>query len=172
MADSPAKLMSKVHQLENGTIIFESGNTKILDTSKAEFIRDYFKGKKLGIFYYFKAEFTLLKLVFGDSLTADLEEFNNSDKHIALQQVSGSEGLSLKAADVLVFYNTGYSGKLYTQGRDRLTTIYRKSNEIYFVFDKSGINARIYDSLKNKKKYNERTFKKDYAREIGSNFNP
>lgn len=172
MGDSPAKLMSKIHQIENGTIIFESGNAKIMDHSKAEFIRDYFKGKKMGIFYYFKKEYELLKDVFGDDLTNDLDVFNSTDKHIALQQVSGSEGLSLKNADVLVFYNTGYSGKLYTQGRDRLTTMERKSNEIFFVFDESGINARIYESLINKKKYNEKTFQKDYQREINPNINP
>lgn len=162
LGDSPAKLMSKVHQIENGTVIFESGNGKILDTSKAEFIRERFAGKKMAIFYYFKKEWDLLKQVFGDSLTDNLDEFNTTGKHIALQQVSGSEGISLKAADVLIYYNAGYSGRQYTQGRDRLTTMDREENNIFFVFAKDGINARIYKSLKNKKKYNEKAFIRDF----------
>ena len=171
LGDTAAKLMSKVHQLENGTIIFESGNSMILDTSKAEYIKQYFEGKKIAIFYYFKKEWELLKQVFGDNLTDNLEEFNTTDKHIALQQISGSEGISLKEADVLVYYNSGYSGRQYTQGRDRLTTINRSANHVYFFFDKDGLNAKIYKALKSKKRYNEKLFKKNYERIINPNCN-
>ena len=171
LGDTAAKLMSKVHQLENGTIIFESGNSMILDTSKAEYIKKYFEGKKIAMFYYFKKEWDLLKQVFGDNLTDNLEEFNTTDKHIALQQISGSEGISLKEADVLVYYNSGYSGRQYTQGRDRLTTINRSANHVYFFFDKDGLNAKIYKALKSKKRYNEKLFKKNYERIINPNCN-
>lgn len=172
IGDNAAKLMSKIHQLENGTIIFESGNTKVIDTSKAEFIKEYFKGKKLGIFYFFKMEWELLKSVFGDNLTDNLDEFNSTEKHIALQQVSGSEGISLKKADALVIYNNGYSGRLAVQMVDRMTTIDREENNVYYFFDKDGINAKIYESIKNKKRYNEKTFAKNYAGAIGADFNP
>lgn len=171
LGDTAAKLMSKVHQLENGTIIFESGNSMILDTSKAEYIKQYFEGKKIAIFYYFKKEWELLKQVFGDNLTDNLEEFNTTDKHIALQQISGSEGISLKEADVLVYYNSGYSGRQYTQGRDRLTTINRSANHVYFFFDKDGLNAKIYKALKSKKRYNEKLFQKNYKGIINPNCN-
>lgn len=119
-------------------------------------------GKKMAIFYYFKKEWEILKTVFGDGLTNDLDEFNNSGKHIALQQVSGSEGISLKAADVLVIYNWGYSGRHATQMTDRLTTIDRTENNVYFVLSKGGLNEKIYRAVKEKKKYNQRIFKKDY----------
>jgi hypothetical protein len=171
LGDTAAKLMSKVHQLENGTIIFESGNSMILDTSKAEHIKKYFEGKKIAMFYYFKKEWELLKQVFGDSLTDNLEEFNTTNKHIALQQISGSEGISLKEADVLVYYNSGYSGRQYTQGRDRLTTINRSANHVYFFFDKDGLNAKIYKALKSKKRYNEKLFQKNYKGIINPNCN-
>ena len=171
LGDTAAKLMSKVHQLENGTIIFESGNSMILDTSKAEYIKKYFEGKKIAMFYYFKKEWDLLKQVFGENLTDNLEEFNTTDKHIALQQISGSEGISLKEADVLVYYNSGYSGRQYTQGRDRLTTINRSANHVYFFFDKDGLNAKIYKALKSKKRYNEKLFQKNYKGIINPNCN-
>lgn len=171
LGDSAAKLMSKIHQIENGTIIFESENSGILDLGKAEFVKEYFKGKKMAIFYYFKKEYDLLKQVFGDDLTDNLDEFNSTDKHIALQQISASEGISLKAADVLVYYNSGYSGRQYVQGRDRLSTIDRTENNVYFVFSKDGINAKIYKALKTKKRYNEKLFQADYKGIISSNIN-
>lgn len=164
LADTAAKMLSKMHQLSNGTVIFESGNSKIIDTTKAEWIKQYFMGKKLGIFYYFKAEWLLLKQVFGETLTDSLDEFNGSNKHIALQQISGSEGISLKQADALVYYSFGYSGKNYTQGRDRMTTMDRDFNEVYFVFQKDDINSKIYKAIKAKKRYNEKLFKSDYGK--------
>ena len=164
IADTPVKLMTKIHQLEGGTIIFESGNSKVLDDSKARFIKQHFAGYKLAIFYYFKEEWQLLKQVFGDDLTNDLNEFNTSSKHIALQQVSGSEGISLKAADKLIYYSFGYSGKNYIQGRDRLTTIDRERNEVFFIFAKGSLSSRIYKAITNKKAYNKRTFIRDYER--------
>ena len=43
LADTPVKLLSKVHQLCSGTIKFESGNSMVIDTSKAEYIKYCFK---------------------------------------------------------------------------------------------------------------------------------
>ncbi len=50
LADTPVKLMMKVHQLCSGTIKFESGNSMVLDTTKAEFIK---QSRKLLIRYIF-----------------------------------------------------------------------------------------------------------------------
>ena len=162
LGDTPAKLMSKVHQLSNGTCIFESGNSMVIDTTKAEFIKNHFNGKKIALFYFFQKEYDLLKSVFGDTLTNDLNEFKATDKHIALQQVAGSEGISLKEADYLVYYSFGYSGKNFIQGRDRMTTIDRKKNDVYFVFQKGDINERIYKVISQKKRYSEKLFVKQY----------
>ncbi len=163
LADSASKLMSKIHQLENGTIIFDSGESMILDRTKAEFVRDHFKGKKLAIFYNFKKEYELICEVLGkENVTNELDVFNSTDKHIALQQISGSEGISLKAADCLVFYNWGYSGKTYTQARDRMTTKEREENSVYFIMAKKSLNERIYKAVTKKKRYNDKIFVKDY----------
>ena len=42
LADTPVKLMMKLHQLYSGTIKFESGKSTVLDLSKAEFIKKQF----------------------------------------------------------------------------------------------------------------------------------
>lgn len=169
-ADTAVKLQNKIHQISNGTVISENGNMLILSDFKARFIQQYFMEKKLAIFYYYRAEWDLLKSVFGDTLTNDLQEFNSTDKHIALQQISGSEGISLKEADVLVYYNFGFSNVKFVQGIDRLTTMDRKENNVYFVFSKGSINERIYNTIVYKKKdYILSAFKKDF--DIPYNYN-
>ena len=56
LGDTAAKLLQKVHQLYSGTVKFESGRSMVIDTSKAEFIKEQFAGNKIGIFYVFKAD--------------------------------------------------------------------------------------------------------------------
>lgn len=164
LGDTPVKLMSKVHQICNGTIKFESGESMILDASKAEFIKEYFKNKKIAIFYFFQKELEILQNIFGEILTTDLLEFDSTNKNIALQQVRGSEGISLKNAECLVYYNFGYSGKNYTQGRDRMTTKDREVNDVYFVLQKNDINDKILKVVKNKKRYSDKLFIKDFCK--------
>ena len=163
IADTAASMLSKIHQIENGTVITSTGNAYILDTTKAIAVRDYFVGKKIAIFYYFQKELDLLQQVFGDTLTTDIHRFN-SDKtlNFAIQQISGSEAISLKAADALVYYNFGYSGRNFAQGRDRMTTKDREDNNVYFVIGNGSINEKIYKAVKMKKKYNDKMFIKDY----------
>ena len=158
LADTGVKLMQKVHQLSSGTIKFESGNRKVLDGSKAIFIKNHFKGKKLAIFYKFIAELESIKQHF--DITQDIEEFNTTDKHIALQIVSGREGINLSSADCLVYYNIDFSAVSYWQSRDRLTTMDRLENNVYWIFAKNGIEKQIYKSVMNKKDFTLNTFKK------------
>lgn len=161
LADSPVKLMGKLHQIYSGTVKFESGASTILDFTKAEFIKDQFKGKKIGIFYKFKEELNALKEVFQDNLTADLKEFVNTGKNIALQIVSGREGISLRQAECLVYYNIDFSATSYWQSRDRMTTKERLKNDVYWIFSQGGIEDDIYKAVINKKDYTLNHFKKD-----------
>lgn len=159
LADTSVKLMQKLHQIYSGTVKFESGNSKVLDQSKAVFIKEYFKGKKLVLFYKFKAEYEAIKA--NMDVTQDINEFNNTDKHIALQIVSGREGINLSAADYIVYYNIDFSATSYWQSRDRMTTIDRKHNTVYWVFSEGGLEQKIYNAVKAKKNYVLQTFLKD-----------
>ena len=161
LGDTGVKLMSKVHQMCSGTVKFESGNALTIDYSKVHFIDKYFKGKKIAIFYKFTQEYKALKEVYGDRLTNDLEEFKNSDKCIALQIVSGREGVSLKEAEALVYYNIDFSATSYFQSRDRMTTKDRKYNKIYWIFSHKGIENDIYKTVVKKKDYTLNHFKRD-----------
>lgn len=162
LADTGVKMMNKLHQMYSGTIILESGKRLIFDNTKAEFIKSHFAGKKIGIFYKFKAEWDALKEVFGDNLTDQLDEFNTTDKNIALQVISGREGVSLRKADYLVYYNIDFSATSYWQSRDRMTTMERKFNKVYWVFANGGIEEKIYEAVQQKKNFTQEYFKKHF----------
>ena len=167
LADTAVKLMSKCHQLFSGTIKFESGKRQVIDNSKALFIKEKFKCK-IAIFYKFTAELEALKSVYGNDLTTDLEEFNTTNKNIALQIVSGREGISLKMAKYLVYYNMDFSATSYWQSRDRLTTMDRLSNEIFYIFASGGIEQQIFESVKKKKSYTSSYFIKQNGIKISN----
>jgi len=162
LADTGAKLMNKLHQMYSGTVILESGLRNIYDDSKAQYISSKFINKKIGIFYKFKAEWDLLKQVFADELTDNLDEFNSTNKSIALQIQAGREGISLRNAEALVYYNIDFSSVSYWQSRDRMTTIDRKFNDIYWIFSEGGIEQKIYEIVQQKKDYTLNYFKKDF----------
>jgi hypothetical protein len=162
LGDTPVKLMMKLHQLYSGTIKFESGNSMVLDTSKAEYIKETWEGCQIAIFYKFKEELEALKQVFGDELTTELSVFEDTHQNIALQIVSGREGISLKKAEYLVYYNIDFSATSYWQSRDRMTTKDRPENEVFWIFSKGGIEHEIYKAVTKKKDYTLAHFKKDF----------
>ena len=161
LADTPVKLMIKTHQMSSGTIKFESGNSMVLCYKKARYIRKKFEGKKIAIFYKFKQELKALKEEYGDLLCETLDVFNTTPRSIALQIVSGREGISLRKAEALVYYNIDFSATSYWQSRDRMTTKDRLFNKIYWVFSKTGIEKQIYKAVVKKKDYTLSHFKKD-----------
>jgi len=161
LGDTPVKLMMKMHQLFSGTVKFESGESMVTDNSKALFIKHYFDGKKIGIFYKFVEELSAIKSVFGDSITTELSVFEDTDKSIALQIVSGREGISLKQAECLVYYNIDFSATSYWQSRDRMTTMDRLNNEVFWIFSERGIESLIYRAVIKKKDYTIRHFERD-----------
>lgn len=152
LADSGVKLMSKQHQLGSGTIIFDSGNVGIIDNSKALYIKENFNGK-LAIFYYFKEELNMLKEIFNDSITNDIEEFNTTDKHFVGQQYSSAMGVNLSKADKLIYLNFGFSGTNFIQSLDRLTIKERLTTDVYFILAKKTLDYSILKTIEQKKNF-------------------
>ena len=163
IADTGAKMMSKLHQMYSGTVKFESGNSMVLDTTKAMFIWSKFAGQKIAIFYKFKEELNAILEVMKDNVTTDLNEFNTTNKSIALQIVSGREGINLSAAKYIVYYNIDFSAVSYWQSRDRLTTIERSSNEVFWIFAKGGIEHHVYKQVMAKKNFTLSTYVKQIS---------
>ena len=118
----------------------------------------------ISIFYKFKEEYNALKQVFGDDLTNELSVFEDTDKNIALQIVSGREGISLRDASCLVYYNIDFSATSYWQSRDRMTTKDRLESDIYWIFSEDGIEDEIYKAVSKKKDYTISHFKKQFLK--------
>ena len=161
LADTPVKLMQKLHQIYSGTVILESGKAIMLDKTKAEFIREKFAGKRIAVFYKFQAELECLLSVFQEDMTTDLGKFHAGEcNNFAIQIVTGREGISLKEADFLVYYNIDFSATSYWQSRDRLTTMDRLENNVYWIFADGGIEEKIYKIVQGKKNFTISHFKK------------
>ena len=166
IADTGAKMMGKLHQIYSGSVIVDEPErlAKAFDYTKAEFIKEYFKGKKIAIFYKFAAELAILNFVLGEEITFDAEHFNSGSYRIfASQIVSGREGINLSTADALVFYNIDFSATSYFQARARLQTKDReKEAQIYWIFSEGGIEDKIYKTVIDKKDFTLSHFKQYY----------
>ncbi len=165
VCDTAAKLKTKLHQIYSGTVITEDGELKILDKSKADFIRNKYRGRKIAIFYLFQAEGQLLKETF-PMWTNSPEEFNSEDEYVFISQIqSGSMGTNLSSADVIVFYNIHYASLLYWQARARSQHMHRKENSVInWIFSENGIEADIYKAVIKKKDYTTSYFRRSYLR--------
>ena len=91
----------------------------------------------------------------------EIFDYSDKNKWIALQIVSGREGVNLSQADYLVYLNIDFSAVSYWQSRDRLTTMDRLSNDVFWIFSKGGIEKKIYNTVKNKKDFTLSVFKKE-----------
>ena len=163
LADDAVKMQIKFQQMFSGTVICEDGSFEILDLSKAMYIKSAYVGKKIAIFYYFRAEKLALEQVF-NNLTESQEEFNNSDDKIFYGQIhTCAEGVKLNTADVLVFYNITFSSVKYQQIIDRSQDLYRdRDSLIHWIFSEGGIENYILQTVKNKQNYTVEYFKRDF----------
>ena len=165
LADTPVKLMSKLHQIFSGTVKTEDGKIIEFDNSKIELIKSKFAGQKIAIYYKFIGEGNMLRKEFPNH-TDSPEDFNNSNDLIFISQiVSGREGVNLSTADCIVFYNIDFSAVSYWQARDRMSSKERtKQNKVYWIFSNKGIERKIYEAVQAKKNYTLSYFKKDFLR--------
>lgn len=168
LGDTAVKEMMKVHQLCSGTVKCEpvEGKDKyiVVDDSKARYIKDNFKGKKIAIFYKFVAELEQLRITFNDRLVFDPIEFNNAGKDaVFVSQIqSGREGINLSSADCIIMYTIDFSAVSYWQSRARLQTKDRKTPaKVYWLFFENSIERAIYQCVMNKKDYTLNHYKKN-----------
>lgn len=166
LADTEVKLMNKLHQIFSGTVILDEpgGSAKVLDDTKAKYIKKKFEGKKIAIFYKFRAEYNMLLWEFGANVTDDPVLFNESSDLVYLGQIQSSrEGINLSTADALIFMNIDFSAVSYWQSRARIQTKDRtKESNIFYVFADGGIENKIMKAVINKKDYTLSHFKNDY----------
>jgi hypothetical protein len=164
--NSGADLINKLAQISSGTLLFDDQpNGVIIDWSKATFIVSYFIGKKIAIFYRYRAELELLKAFF-PQWTDSPELFNASTNLTFLGQIqSAREGVNLSTADALVMYNIDFSATSYFQARARIQSKDRVgSAPLYWIFSKHGIERKVYQAVTNKKNFTHSYYRENYAR--------
>lgn len=165
LADTPVKLQSKIHQVCSGTVKAESGQILTISTTKAQYIKEYFKGLKIALFYKFIGEFEVLKNTFED-WTNDPEYFQKNGGTYLGQFVSSREGVRLDTADAIVFYNIDFSYLSYEQAKNRIISKEREKKAVlYWIFsnDKLSIEPKIHKAVLNKTDYTNYFFKKEYG---------
>lgn len=175
IADTPVKVMSKIHQLSSGTIKADNtnvidvngkmkeveGKRFVLDKSKAEWIKEKFAGKKIAIYYNFIGEKEAIQSVVPNT-TESPEEFNQSSDKVFISQIqSGSMGVNLATAEYLILYNIHFSATHYWQVRARMQDLNRTTpSRIVWLFSKQGIEQKVYEAVKNKEDFTLAHFRK------------
>ena len=170
LADTAVKLQSKIHQICSGTVLDEESKYIVINTNKAEKIKELFVGKKIAIFYKFRGELDVLKKTFDNEYTELPEDFQSGIKRVFLSQfVSGREGIRLDFADAIIFYNIDFSYLSYHQAKNRIISKDRTEPAyLFWMFSDGGIEQKIYKAVTNKKDYTNHFFKKDYGVKISS----
>lgn len=165
VADTAAKLKSYFHQMASGTVIDIDQKQHVLSKFKIEYIQRKFKGKKIAIYYVYRKEGDLLKKAFSQ-WTSDPKEFHESKTKTFICQIqSGREGISLRSADCILFYNISYSATSYWQARARGQTRDGSDCYIHWIFSSTGIEDSIYQIVQDKKDFTTKHFS-DYVRNI------
>jgi len=163
LADTAVKEMQKIHQICSGSVKTEDGNAVIFDDTKANFIKERFKGQKIAIFYKYIAEGLQLRVTFAGKIIEDPIAFNEATGDVVFisQIQSGREGINLSTAEALVMYNIDFSAVSYWQSRARMQTKDRtEASQVFWVFTRGGIEERIFVMVQNKKDYTLSHFKK------------
>lgn len=162
VCDTPVSLQNKLHQISSGTVITESGVRRVLDYAKAHYIKNNYVGQRIAVFYKFQAEGDAIRAILGDT-TDSPEEFATGNKPFVCQVQTGSMGVDLSTADVLIFYNIDFSAVQYWQARDRLLKMTReKDARVDWLFNVDGIEPKIYEAVRQKKDYTNSWFNRDY----------
>ena len=140
LAESPMSLMTKLHQIEGGTIKFEEQSYTLGNTEKISFIKEKFGDTEdMVIFYHYKQEEKLLK--------------ENFKKAIILQATSFAEGVDLSMYTHLIVYSMNFSTAQYTQRRARQANMKRdKAIDVHFILVKGGISEQVYTTVAVNKK--------------------
>ena len=169
ITDGAAGKQSKVLQLSSGHVIVRDPLTNeseylIVDNFKVEYLitRLLPEFNKIGIYYKYLSEYEMLKGL--PNVTQSADVFNSSDESIFIGNIkSACEGVSLKTADVLVYFNLDFSSAKYEQSKARLNHLVREDRpRVHILMADKGIEKNVLKALRKKESYSKKMFMNDY----------
>lgn len=142
---------------------------------KLEALQDIIEStnNRLIIFYNFNVELDRIREVIPsdrpisviNGAEKDLSAYDNFDNSVTLVQYqSGSMGLNLQKANVLIYFSPTLSSEQFEQSKKRIHRIGQKQNCLYYKLV-SGIEHRIYEVLDMRKDYTDKLFEEDIPNE-------
>lgn len=149
VGDTPTKVITKLHQLEGGTIKEDKISFNLDNDEKIRYIESVFgDSEDLVIFYNYKQEELKLK-----------ERFK---KARVLQSTAFAEGVDLSMYTHLVVYSMNFSTSQYTQRRARQANVNRdKPIKVNFLVVKGAVSHQVYKTVAlNKKKFIDTCYEK------------
>lgn len=122
------------------------------------------------IFYNFNCELELLQqivsklkrpLSFVNGSKKNLNCYNNNEDSVTLVQYqSGSSGVNLQKANKMIYYSPPIKSDFFEQSKKRIHRIGQDHKCIYYkLVTTNSIEQKIYNTLDQKKDYNEELFK-------------
>lgn len=122
------------------------------------------------IFYNFKAEFEVLKglttkpISYVNGSGNDLSNYENKENSVTLLQYqSGSMGLNLQKANIIIYFTLPLSSELFQQSKKRVHRIgQNKTCFYYFPLVEGSIELKILEALRQRMDYTDKLFKEQY----------
>jgi SNF2 family DNA or RNA helicase len=163
----------KLQQITGGYVHSDDGTVVTVSSAKLDAFRDlvesYPNGKKLVVFANFRAEIEGIVNVVkdlkrsvavftGDTPMADREKINTDfqtqpdPEVLVLQAQTGGRGITLTAADTIIFYSLNFSLENYEQAKARIHRIGQTKKVTYVhLITKDTVDETVMYALKNKK---------------------
>jgi len=170
--------MQAIHELCGG-FFYANNEIIIVDDNKVKKLIDIISEyDKVCVFYYYKAELELLTRYLSDANlthTTDYEKYKTGNyKVILLQTGSGSEGITLKDIDAIIYYSVSFSSKDMIQSNERATHITNnRVIDIVYLLSSTGFDSYILKVLRNKKKFTQSHYERyklyNYEQRISKN---
>jgi len=143
LADTPAKLMIKLHQISGGFVKADEGSDLILKKNpKIKWLQENIDPDKTIILAHYQAEQEHLATLFPHTGSI----------------TKNAEGIDFSHFDRMVIYSMSFSAATYEQVRARQMNFSREK-PIEIIYLLSGIDAYIYKAVSNKKNFTARWYR-------------
>lgn len=177
---NPVVRFTKYHQIENGTLKGEEGYTEdqFFKCDKTERVIELAENhKKIAIVCRYNLQIDLyakeleklnrnVYIIQGKTKNRDevVQKIEQADNAIVLINASCSEGYELPSVGVCVFASLSFSYKDYRQMLGRFLRLNRLKKNVYLhLITEDGVDAGVYDSIKNKEDFDIAIYSNQYA---------